>query len=212
MRGATEVEQAFQVRLEISIHAPHARSDYKKAEKAGYGQISIHAPHARSDSALTSNSLGPIDFNPRSSCEERHKLNVLITQTNVFQSTLLMRGATGSARNLLFKIPISIHAPHARSDWASRLPMPQLLNFNPRSSCEERPGEWISKTTSSRLFQSTLLMRGATAMTHDVTVQRIISIHAPHARSDLAPLPLKRRPRFQSTLLMRGATFHRRFS
>ena len=56
--------------------------------------------------------------------------------------------------------------------------------FNPRSSCEERRDDW------------------------DESPQRIaISIHAPHARSDLSERPpSRRRGKFQSTLLMRGAT------
>ena len=34
------------------------------------------------------------DFNPRSSCEERRALKGIIVQFDLFQSTLLMRGAT----------------------------------------------------------------------------------------------------------------------
>ena len=37
------------LRGEISIHAPHARSDYHASQKVRHEQISIHAPHARSD-------------------------------------------------------------------------------------------------------------------------------------------------------------------
>ena len=50
MRGATLLSSAPASESEISIHAPHARSDYINlvciAEVNG---ISIHAPHARSD-------------------------------------------------------------------------------------------------------------------------------------------------------------------
>ena len=38
-----------------------------------------------------------------------------------FQSTLLMRGATKSASGSRAKTPISIHAPHARSDLKSSI-------------------------------------------------------------------------------------------
>ena len=101
----------------------------------------------------------------------------------IFQSTLLMRGAT-------------------RCRSRAR----QSANFNPRSSCEERPGAfcgtrkvcWYFNPRSSceeRLiryrddvaicqFQSTLLMRGATASRHCKMLGT----------------------EFQSTLLMRGAT------
>ena len=57
-------------------------------------------------------------------------------------------------------------------------------------------------------FQSTLLMRGATRNEFSGIYSILISIHAPHARSDLV---IKRCASyalvFQSTLLMRGATF-----
>ena len=56
-------------------------------------------------------------------------------------------------------------------------------------------------------FQSTLLMRGATLRLGKHRGIRIISIHAPHARSDGTPLPQSLYGvAFQSTLLMRGAT------
>ena len=57
-----------------------------------------------------------------------------------FQSTLLMRGATPGRRWPCGRPCISIHAPHARSDLRSNLTHLPFANFNPRSSCEERPG------------------------------------------------------------------------
>ena len=103
------------------------------------------------------------NFNPRSSCEERP--NVIRSQAkhSVFQSTLLMRGATsiilgqtvgrcefqstllmrGATRLLddsTQPCSISIHAPHARSDVLPYRVRDTTHNFNPRSSCEERPG------------------------------------------------------------------------
>ena len=78
-------------------------------------------------------------FNPRSSCEERLNVYSKGIKDMIFQSTLLMRGATAWI----------ISATSISS------------NFNPRSSCEERP-HW-------RMLLSDLTL---------------ISIHAPHARSD----------------------------
>ena len=100
-------------------------------------------------------------FNPRSSCEERHRR--LCTQA---------------------RFSISIHAPHARSDLVQDPPIYTQTDFNPRSSCEERPARRHLDIDLLTSFQSTLLMRGATFF--DV-VQNVIS-------------------GFQSTLLMRGAT------
>ena len=79
-----------------------------------------------------------------------------------FQSTLLMRGATGSIFIQNRYPSISIHAPHARSD-DDRSHAPVL----------------------AIVFQSTLLMRGATFTKQSGGVSWNISIHAPHARSDL---------------------------
>ena len=81
--------------------------------------ISIHAPHARSDRRTQRTRRRVIDFNPRSSCEERHELDEAVDKLQ----------------------EISIHAPHARSDRrAARLLRVDARDFNPRSSCEERHG------------------------------------------------------------------------
>ncbi len=104
----------------------------------------------------------------------------------IFQSTLLMRGATSYWFTSYIVFYISIHAPHARSDSKlNPLTMPWIIsihapharsdfiihrfstahdNFNPRSSYEERR--------------------------HECAVREVrlhISIHAPHTRSDNHP-------------------------
>ena len=149
---------------DISIHAPHARSDRRFHQLLIRAiSISIHAPHARSDRASCRSARRGRHFNPRSSCEERLMPSYSKFQTILFQSTLLMRGATQKFELGYFDTLISIHAPHARSDRRSR---------------------WL--TTSQSAFQSTLLMRGATyALTVRAPGEQI-SIHAPHARSDAA--------------------------
>ena len=145
-------------------------------------------------------------FNPRSSCEERLQTNSRFNALLIFQSTLLMRGATLSSNLTVLSIPnfnprssceerlragtsnqghlpISIHAPHARSDMVNSSRGKKPCNFNPRSSCEERL-PIASKELWRLVFQSTLLMRGATGIQVDYASSK----------------------KFQSTLLMRGAT------
>ena len=100
------------------------------------------------------------DFNPRSSCEERRTPSFVSLQRGIsihapharsdhihltfrltcilFQSTLLMRGATSQIKEVPVCIFISIHAPHARSDTSPHFCKPYRSDFNPRSSCEER--------------------------------------------------------------------------
>ena len=147
-------------------------------------------------------------FNPRSSCEERHKPRRSFPFPYQYfnpRSSCEERHGPG-----FLSVPWPYFNP--RSSCEER-PYPLLLlfalssDFNPRSSCEERPeGHPKSRvhtfdfnprsSCEERLycklfcdivaeFQSTLLMRGATI----------------HDRLTAAALEL-----FQSTLLMRGAT------
>ena len=124
--------------------------------------ISIHAPHARSDRHITPSVQRSSNFNPRSSCEERHHRPPQPDGIVIFQSTLLMRGATRPCFCFLSIKDISIHAPHARSDKVDIHVIPSPSGyFNPRSSCEERRAH-SSLLRALIVFQSTLLMRGAT--------------------------------------------------
>ena len=117
-----------------------------------------------------------------------------------------MRGAT--RRQDLARHPsfISIHAPHARSD-SSRVPLLHpFRHFNPRSSCEERPLRVFGVIATTK-FQSTLLMRGATAM----AIPSIFRCSYFNPRSSCEERLIiarvdKTDKQFQSTLLMRGAT------
>ena len=191
---------------DISIHAPHARSDYQaSAPGMDYASISIHAPHARSDCTRARSSASSINFNPRSSCEERPRRHLSSCH-----------------------LAISIHAPHARSDPGLHMSPATLWHFNPRSSCEERPSlslflfilyrfqstllmrgatRWSQLPFRHSLFQSTLLMRGATIVLHRVGL--CVSYFNPRSSCEerrYCTIFFHSKPIFQSTLLMRGAT------
>ena len=126
-----------------------------------------------------------MNFNPRSSCEERPVVWKLTPSLTAFQSTLLMRGATRrSEYRYGISAYISIHAPHARSDHHASQGGPSFQKFNPRPSCVERRHA-VTIWPLLIVFQSTLLMRGATGYLKKLR---------------------KRKHIFQSTLLMRGAT------
>ena len=132
--------------------------------------ISIHAPHARSDSTRIVGRCRPCDFNPRSSCEERRRTRLLAQKSQIFQSTLLMRGATGSGRRT--------------SRSSSRFQSTLLM----RGATKDENGNPLLTE-----FQSTLLMRGATHQSAIILYEACkISIHAPHARSDLPPMTAAR--------------------
>ena len=150
--------------ISISIHAPHARSDVSLASRCSkYWNISIHAPHARSDRGYYYYGYISKNFNPRSSCEERLDASQKAADEAAFQSTLLMRGATASRhrmrmRHTSFQSTLLMRGA-TRGHAHHKL---QTQYFNPRSSCEERPPG-----------------------TARATVRGKISIHAPHARSDV---------------------------
>ena len=58
-----------------------------------------------------------MNFNPHSPCGERPLLERRTIGQDGFQSTLPMRGATLTVVDHQQSAPISIHTPHAGSDW-----------------------------------------------------------------------------------------------
>ena len=147
------------------------------------------------------------DFNPRSSCEERHCPNRTLRAAEKFQSTLLMRGATSSSS---IRTATKMYF-NPRSSCEERRALGRLLpsiksNFNPRSSCEERPQRIAACTSSTMISIHAPHARSDDAQPHHGIALVWISIHAPHARSDYPPTGSSNRGKFQSTLLMRGAT------
>ena len=109
----------------ISIHTPHAGSDYMAGPPDISSEISIHTPHAGSDRYPTACTYYFSDFNPHSPCGERpgHRQRVqravqISIHTphagsdaggggggaahNKFQSTLPMRGATANIAKTIF--------------------------------------------------------------------------------------------------------------
>ena len=148
----------------------------------------------------------PADFNPHSSCEERLYVVLKAAMYIIFQSTLLMRGATRSKGGIHLVLLISIHAPHARSDDRrdlhtvihttisihaphARSDTPPTMaaigssNFNPRSSCEERPVRAIFCARPAEISIHAPHARSDPRHDARVIISRI-SIHAPHTRSD----------------------------
>ena len=167
----------------ISIHAPHARSDGNRRQCPAWQGISIHAPHARSDhqgfAACHGVKLISIHApHARSDAEPAAAVRysyISIHAPHARSDTCYIIDAQTGI--------ISIHAPHARSDLRYHIPRRVGQNFNPRSSCEERPKN-AAGAVRGMLFQSTLLMRGATQPSECTRTPGDISIHAPHARSD----------------------------
>mgnify|MGYP007031495076 FL=1 len=227
MRGATAQRLRQRLQAGISIHAPHARSDSctiplflfiqdfnprsSCEERLCHrhmmpSRIQYFNPRSSCEErlALRQHTCFCIHFNPRSSCEERLKPPRMTLNNILFQSTLLMRGATICRELEQYKVWISIHAPHARSDAKARSWQAASIFQSTLLMRGATPAAVADLPTSP--FQSTLLLRGATRLSCSSYGSTTISIHAPHARSDLLFRVVFRAFRFQSTLLMRGAT------
>ena len=185
MRGATEEAQKALHVKKISIHAPHARSDM-------INSLSTSTALIFQSTLLMRGATIRIRISPLS--------------TFSFQSTLLMRGATSKAgRRAYRQAGISIHAPHARSDIIFCRSCREISYFNPRSSCEERL-EQSTIIQNNTNFNPRSSCEERQQIIFNLTIDFLISIHAPHARSDSFQLILSTACGFQSTLLMRGAT------
>ena len=162
MRGATlrciRLPRRFS---HFNPHSPCGERLHQCAIHSSIQAISIHTPHAGSDDFPLKRRHSSRNFNPHSPCGERpHKW---ITQSRhiLFQSTLPMRGATGSSRPTNRIMRISIHTPHAGSDGKLFGNPRRYSDFNPHSPCGERLLRFqvLGKCC---IFQSTLPMRGAT--------------------------------------------------
>ena len=192
---------------EISIHAPHARSDLDFHSHAQKTAISIHAPHARSDMISASHGSREENFNPRSSCEERQQPFSRTAAGGNFNPRSSCEERHQSYYSFAANHIISIHAPHARSDNAQKNNYISESDFNPRSSCEER-----RRPAIGLVYVQNFNPRSSCEERHASRWRRVgrraISIHAPHARSDIIDFQRYTDGNaFQSTLLMRGATF-----
>ena len=106
----------------------------------------------------------------------------------------------------MYFLKFSIHTPHAGSDTGAINKTGLRLFFNPHSPCGERHDNKIRGFEAERFsihtphagsdtgsilarldgecFQSTLPMRGATAVSFSIFSPPVFSIHTPHAGSD----------------------------
>ena len=162
VRGATTLRECRRNRILVSIHAPRAGRDFRKADFAWGISVSIHAPRAGRDldapchrhehqrfqstrpvrgatrrTCIVGNSAR--GFNPRAPCGARPIWVQVLLSCCVFQSTRPVRGAT-------------------------------FLAFSSRPICSR--------------FQSTRPVRGATVHLHRVRQLGQVSIHAPRAGRD----------------------------
>ena len=139
MGGATLAAVSGRVCRLISIHAPHAGSDYALRRCGNILVISIHAPHAGSDANRPVAREQHRYFNPRSPCGERRSGDCSRCRRTDFNPRSPCGERHNDKRMASFRGNISIHAPHAGSDMGRGTV--EIIEIG---------------------FQSTLPMRGAT--------------------------------------------------
>ena len=140
MRGATNAKYVEED--DLKYFNPRSSCEERLEVLCGVGvqlRISIHAPHARSDNSLLNHYHHP----------------------SVFQSTLLMRGATSSTDNAISQVSQFQSTLLMRGATGGMIKAGAITAF--QSTLLMRGAtESITSTVQSNKFQSTLLMRGAT--------------------------------------------------
>ena len=205
LRGATQTSGKRRCKMNVSIHAPLARSNRTKfSGKSSSELVSIHAPLARSN--LFENTDGEMPkefqymlllrgattldgipcmtkggFNTCSSCEEQLEFVECFRQIT-FQYMLLLRGAT-KRRN--FQIPVSPFQYMLLLRGATWL----LCSFMPRHAVSIHAP--LARSNSDEAFCDIPVIGFNTCSsceeqlrTIDVAYIRHVSIHAPLARSN----------------------------
>ena len=102
-----------------------------------------------------------------------------------FQSTHLLRGATDCRYPIRIQFHVSIHAPLARCDRPARTGRRETAGFNPRTSCEVRPGLRLEYSKLGLVSIHAPLAR-CDYIFANFFVCADVSIHAPLARCDQA--------------------------
>ena len=164
MRGATPKRHGSTGRTDISIHAPHAGCDGKRAAKSTPAeQFQSTHPMRGATNANGSHPLLNFYFNPRTPCGVRRHCSVdrRAGAGNFNPRTPCgVRRMSGGAAWLY--PPISIHAPHAGcdapllDDWITGF---TISIHAPHAGCDIF---FYHHKQQSQAFQSTHPMRGAT--------------------------------------------------
>ena len=146
--------------------------------------ISIHTPLAGSDDIGDAfNSFAVCYFNPHSPCGERRGGLTVLSERELFQSTLPLRGATNTFQGSERTRRISIHTPLAGSDLIPSTCI-RLTQFQSTLPLRGATGRAYVLPFYNK-FQSTLPLRGATIGGFEHFVPAEISIHTPLAGSDI---------------------------
>ena len=205
MRGATTTDMIVIHHTDFNPRSPCGERLQYVVGEPHQDYISIHAPHAGSDMVVPLLREPSKNFNPRSPCGERRLYDEYLGLATKFQSTLPMRGATRHGRFSPVPCDFNPRSPcgerlgvnqntRRQRGFQSTLPMRGATTFFKsfsvfsgfQSTLPMRGATFpLSVINHKRTFQSTLPMRGATNQIAEIYRALGISIHAPHAGSDI---------------------------
>ena len=173
------------IKITISIHALLAESDLRVLDGSKSSIISIHALLAESDGCQRPCEHPTKDFYPRSPCGERLSTLTIGFSGRVFLSTLSLRRATCTLRQL----------------------QSALCYFYPRSPCGERPLRVMRRPYAKMHFYPRSPCGERPRIACEANKAGKISIHALLAESDVMyTLKVADLMLFLSTLSLRRAT------
>ena len=191
VRGATYFTAGSLPYDEISIHAPRAGRDVKILRKFRLCRgISIHAPRAGRDRKLFLTVIVNVNFNPRAPCGARQPLMRYTRSSSRFQSTRPVRGATQTRSKPGQAAAISIHAPRAGRDGASKgnATITRISIHAPRAGRDGVNGAGLAQ----RHISIHAPRAGRDSLLEFVPLYDEISIHAPRAGRDQKRNPIRK--------------------
>ena len=171
------------IRLCVSIHAPHTGCDGLRCNRTNVSRVSIHAPHTGCDTIWIILVLLSICFNPRTPHGVRHIWGGWMHGFRLFQSTHPTRGATG----IPFALSSSIWRFNPRTPHGVRRPQQAVpsSSWTFQSTHPTRGATTRHRTQCHHQgFQSTHPTRGATDLVLLTIDEMTVSIHAPHTGCD----------------------------
>ena len=131
-------QHKFYPKFRFQSTHPVRGATHRKRQNRWIQMISIHAPRAGCDGKKAIHKLCCKNFNPRTPCGVRRRGRAQSRSPALFQSPHPVRGATklDMKRFPIFKI--SIHAPRAGCDALKIAVNGQSKHFNPRTPCGVR--------------------------------------------------------------------------
>ena len=155
--GDLQLSTMHATRRAVSIHAARVSGDSMPiCQRCTVSYVSIHAARVSGDVPLSARAT-PCCFNPRRSCERRHRAVRSIVGRDVSIHAARVSGDSASRMADRRSASVSIHAARVSGDIVRLTAVRSYRCFNPRRSCERRQRCAVTIALHD-VFQSTPLV------------------------------------------------------